>query len=82
MLRMLIPAGDVVCLSEHEVDVQQRLSGDDGEQGGTSGEILNCFETSSPPCAELIVISPLEDMPKYTGTIIAVLLHAASHYGL
>lgn len=50
--------------------------------GGGRGVILNCFKTSSPPCAELIVINPLEDMPKYTGTIIAVLLHAASHYGL
>lgn len=46
------------------------------------GEILNCFKTSSPRYAELIVISPLKDMPKYTGTIIAVLPHAASHYGL
>lgn len=62
--------------------MQQRRRGDDGVQGGTYEEILNCFKTSSPPCAELIVISPLEDMPKYTGTIIAVLLHAASHYGL
>lgn len=59
-----------------------RLCRDDEGAGGTYGEILNCFKTSSPPCAELIVISPLEDMPKYTGTIIAVLLHAASHYGL
>lgn len=54
----------------------------DGGGAVAYGEILNCFKTSSPPCAELIVISPLEDMPKYTGTIIAVLPHAASHYGL